>query len=257
MPYNKNNNVIGVDIMAIFKAGLKQFLRIVVVNIMCFFIVVSFSVLATAAFTKNIGYTAYGTVSGSDDPEELYTYYYEDGEDTKKQEYIDKGYAVTESSVRSVLSGTGKTVYLAVSQIFCLMLLICFIYPNLWQLGTKDSNLVKFKHEKEDKLKGLKIGLISVVPIYIFLLCPVAAKIFGFNFSPLLFKTLNPSFFSLIEVILNGARTVAELSAWRYILLMLLPLIIPAVSAAAYILGYKNISVGEKMIYKKKNGENN
>lgn len=243
--------------MEIFKAGLKQFLKIVVVNIMCFFVVVSFSVLATAAFTKNIGYTAYGTLSGSDNAEELYTYYYEDGEDTEKQEYIDKGYTVTESSVRSALSGSGKATYLIVSQIFCIMILLCFIYPNLWQLGTKDSNLVKFKHEEEDKLKGLKIGLISVVPIYLFLLCLLGAKVFGFNLSPLLFKTLNPCFFSLIEVILNGAKTAAELSAWRYALLFVLPLIIPAAAAGSYILGYKNISIGEKMVYKRKTGENN
>ena len=44
-----------------FKTGAKLFLKLIVVNIMCFFVVMSFSVLATAAFTKNVGYKAYGT----------------------------------------------------------------------------------------------------------------------------------------------------------------------------------------------------
>ena len=42
-----------------FKTGAKLFLKLIVVNIMCFFVVMSFSVLATAAFTKNVGYKAY------------------------------------------------------------------------------------------------------------------------------------------------------------------------------------------------------
>ena len=44
----------------ILKDGGKLFLKTIVVNIMCFFLVISFSVLTTAAFSKNIGYTAYG-----------------------------------------------------------------------------------------------------------------------------------------------------------------------------------------------------
>ena len=158
------------------KLGLKQFLRLILINVMCFFVVISFSVLSTAAFTKNIGYTAYGTSSESSEPEELYTYYYADGEDTKKQEYTDRGYTVSESKIRSTLSGTGNAVFLTVSQIFCLLILISFIYPNLWQLGTKDSNLVKFKHEKEDRLKGVKVGAVSVIPLYLGLIALAVFK---------------------------------------------------------------------------------
>ena len=74
-----------------FKTGAKLFLKLIVVNIMCFFVVMSFSVLSTAAFTKNVGYKAYGTSSDSSEPQELYTYYYAEGEDTKKAEYEGQG----------------------------------------------------------------------------------------------------------------------------------------------------------------------
>ena len=50
----------------------------------------------------------------------------------------------------------------------------------------------------------------------------------------------------------GSAVYVSELSVIRLILLLLLPLVIPAVSCVSYILGYKNFSVGEKLIYKKK-----
>ncbi len=237
------------------KLGLKQFLRLILINVMCFFVVISFSVLSTAVFTKNIGYTAYGTSSESSEPEELYTYYYADGEDTKKQEYTDRGYTVSESKIRSTLSGTGNAVFLTVSQIFCLLILISFIYPNLWQLGTKDSNLVKFKHEKEDRLKGVKIGAVSVIPLYLGLIALAVFKAGAFvKFPVALYKTVHASFYSFIQLISGGAATVADLSVPRIILLFLLPLVIVAVSGGAYILGYNNYSLGEKLIYKKKSG---
>lgn len=237
----------------IWKNGAKLFLKIIVVNIMCFFIVISFSVLSTAAFTKNVGYKAYGTTSDSSETKELYTYYYDDGEDTKKAEYEGQGYTVTESSIRSEISGTGKAVFLTVSQIFCLLILISFIYPNIWHIGTTDSNLVKFKHKKEDRLKGFKIGAVAVIPAYLLLIFLVVAKAGAVpDFPVVLYKFLNSSLYSLIEVILGSAVKVGELAVWRLILLFVLPLIVPAVSGIAYILGFKNFSIGEKLVYKKK-----
>ena len=233
------------------KDGLKLFLKIIVVNIMCFFVVMSFSVLITAAATKNIGYTAFGATSDSSDVTELYTYYYDEGEDTKKEEYTEQGYAVTERIIRSEMSAGATAAFLIISQIFCLMILIAFIYPNIWHIGTSDSNLVRFKHKSEDKLKGVKIGLVAVIPFYLFLIFIAAAKFVMPAFPMVLYKFLNSSFYSFIDV-LCGASTAGSLAVWRLALLFVIPLIIPAVSGAAYLLGYKNISLGEKFIYKKK-----
>lgn len=235
------------------KIGAKLFLKLIVVNIMCFFVVMSFSVLATAAFTKNVGYKAYGTSSDSSEPQELYTYYYADGDDTKRAEYEDRGFTVSESKIRSEMTKGGTAAFLAVSQIFCILILFSFIYPNIWHIGTTDSNLVKFKHKAEDKLKGLKIGLTAVVPEYLFLLFLIIAKAGAApKFPVVLLKFLNAAFYSLTQVICGGVVYVSELSVIRLILLLLLPLVIPAVSCVSYILGYKNFSVGEKLIYKKK-----
>lgn len=237
----------------IWKIGAKLFLKLIVANIMCFFIVISFSVLSTAAFTKNIGYKAYGTSSESSEAQELYTHYYDDGEDTKKAEYEDKGYTVTESSIRTEISGTGRMVFLTVSQIFCLLILLSFIYPEIWNIGTKDSNLVKFKHKASDKLKGFKIGAIAVIPSYLLLLLIAVFKVGVMPGFPIaLYKFLNSSFYSFIEVIAGSAANVGGMAAWRLVILFILPLIIPAAAGIAYVLGFKNISVGEKLVYKKK-----
>lgn len=237
----------------ILKDGGKLFLKTIVVNIMCFFLVISFSVLTTAAFSKNIGYKAYGTTGGSSEQTELYTYYYEDGEDTKKSAYEEDGYTVSTVSIRSDISKSGKTLFLIISQVFSILILCGFIYPDIWHNGTNDSNLVKFKHKSEDKFKGLKIGAVAVIPSYLILIFLVIARLGALpDFPMVLYKFLNSSVYSFIEVILGGAVTVSNLAVWRFILLFLLPLIIPAIAGISYILGYKNISVGEKLVYKKK-----
>lgn len=242
----------GVLMKEILKGGGKLFLKTIAINLMCFFIVVSFSVLSTAAFTKNIGYTAYGTTSDSSEPIKLYTYYFEDGEDTQKSDYEEEGYTVSTNSIRSVLSNSGKAFFLIISQVFAFLLLCGFIYPEIWHNGTTDSNLVKFKHKNEDKFKGFKIGAVAAVPNYLFLVFLVIANLGVFpSFPVALYKFLNSSVYSFIDVIVGSAVAVSEIAVWRLALLFLLPLIIPAVSGVSYLLGYKNISVGEKFVYKK------
>ena len=192
----------------ILKGGGKLFLKTVVINLMCFFVVLSFSVITTMLFKGAVG---------------------------------------------SKLSNSGMACFLIVSQIFAFCFTCGFIYPELWHRGTKDSNLVKFKHKREDKLKGFKIGVASTVPNYLFLIFLVVAKLGLFPKFPLaLYKILNSSVYSFIEVIIGSAVAVSELSAWRLALLFILPLIFPAIAGVSYILGYKNISLSDKFIYKKK-----
>lgn len=210
--------------------------------------VISLSVLATAAFSENIGYIAYGVSSESEESEELYRHYYKDGEDTKKAQYEDNGYTVTESKIRSEISKTGNAVFLTVSAIFCLVLTVSFVYPKLWQMGTKDSNLVQFKHKKEDKLKGLKCGIIAIIPSVILLI------VFAFiipETQTTLYKFLNCSSYTFIDWIVGSAKTFKELSIIKILGLLILNAVIPLSAFSGYLLGYKNISLSEKFIYKK------
>lgn len=191
----------------VLKGGGKLFLKTVAINLMCFFIVVSFSVITTILFKGDIG---------------------------------------------SKLSNSGMACFLIVSQIFAFCFTCGCIYPELWHIGTKDSNLVKFNHKSEDKFKGFKIGAVATVPNYLFLVFLALARVGLFPKFPMaLYMLLNSSVYSFIQVIVGSAVAVSELSVWRLALLFILPLIIPAIAGVSYILGYKNISLSEKFIYKK------
>ncbi len=231
----------------IFKKGLKLFGLSIVANVMCFILIISFSVLSTALFTEKIGYTMYGATAESEELKELYTYYFEDGDDTQKEKYEQKGYSLTEVTLRSQVSKTNKVVWSLVSQIFCLIMMISFIYNQLWQLGSKESNLVKFKSLKEDKLKGLKIGAIASAPSVIFLIFSVISK----KVNIALFAFLNAYLYDLISLIANGAKSFGALDIWQILLLFVILLIFPATAYGSYLLGYKQFSISEKIIYKK------
>ena len=238
-----------------FKTGAKLFLKLIVVNIMCFFVVMSFSVLATAAFlpkTWGIRLTALQAIRAS--RRSFITYYHADGDDTKKAEYEGKGFTVSESKIRSEMTKGGTAAFLAVSQIFCILILFSFIYPNIWHIGTTDSNLVKFKHKAEDKLKGLKIGLIAVVPEYLFLLFVIIAKAgVSPKFPVVLLKFLNAAFYSLTQVICGSAAYVSELWVIRLYTFAFTAACNTGGKLCFIHFGPIRISLwGEKLIYKKK-----
>ena len=235
--------------------ALKLFLRFVLVNVMCFFVAISFFVLSTALFTKTIGYTVYGTKEGAEETEKLYTHYDSDGDDLEAEKYEKEGYTLKQQKIRSDMSTTGKATFLIVSEIFCLSILAVFLYPNLWDLGAKDSNAVKFKHKSEDCLKGVKIGSLAIIPSYLLLIliCVMKAGVYP-DFSVSLYQLTHSAFYGLISVVTGDTHVVRDLAWWRIAILFVFPLLVPAISGLGYYLGYKDFSIGEKLVYKKKQG---
>ncbi|MEE0809009.1 MAG: hypothetical protein U0L84_06610 [Acutalibacteraceae bacterium] len=233
-----------------FTVGSKMLLKLLVVVVLDFFLCISISVLCIGGFTENIGYDAYGYVNEGDESEYLYTYHTADGDDTKKAEYEAKGYTVVTNSIRSELSGKGQAVYLAVTQIFCILILAAFVYSPVYELGFKESNLVRFKHAEQDLLRGLKIGIIADGFFILTYIGLIIAKFAAPDMPISIYKLVNSYAYSIIEVI-GGNAKVGELSLIKVALLALPLLIVPAIATVGYILGYKGISISEKLIYKK------
>lgn len=237
----------------ILKTGLKLWGKTIVVSIMCFFVVISMNTIATAFFTENVGYTAYGTTSDSSKHTELYTYEYKDGEDTLKKGYEDQGYTITMAYKRSGFSTGGKVFFYGLTQVMCIILLITFIYTTVWPKGTRDNNLVNTGHKKEDVFKGFKYGLVSIIPYSVFWLLVIVLKNGALKEMNLSIVNLTSAqFYSFVQLIMNKAKVLGDIDYVQLVGIWVLQLIIPLISGISYYLGYKDISIGEKMIYKKK-----
>ena len=236
----------------IIKKGVSLWLRTIVVVLMCFFICISINVLVNAAFSNEIGYFATATKEGEEAKQ--YEYLFADGEDTKKAEYEAAGYTVT-TQKRTEITGAGNMVFLIVTQLFSTLLTISFVYPNLWQLGTNDSNLVRFKHKTKDIFKGLKIGIVGTIPSFLLYAAFFVCRFVKPSVPIAIYKFLNSHNYSFIHAICGetagSVTTVGDVAVWRLLLLILPVLIIPETAFVAYYLGFKDISLGEKFIYKK------
>ena len=249
--------------MRIFKSGAKLYGSLVVAVLISFFLCLSINAVCQVAFTKTVGYTAYVYTEDSDDPVESWEYTFTDpdgdgkdnGTDEKKAAYeTQEKYEVKTYAKQSNLEGMGMAVYVVISQTLCGILLISFAGSSTYKQGFKDSNLVRIGHIKLDKLKGFKIGLVAVIPFLVLYALFVAC---GLGLAPTLRVTLYGylnSFVSPIIYLISGSSNdiaVSDLNALQYVLIFLVQFIVPVICGVAYMIGFKEINLTEKIVYKK------
>lgn len=235
-----------------FKTGVKLSGSIIVAALLSFFLCISLNVICTALFTEYTGYDAYGYKNENEEAKLLYTHNYADGDDTKKAEYEEQGYKIIEHKNRSVLSGSEKTAFLVITQVLSFITVLSFASGSVYKQGFKDSNLVRVGHIKKDVLKGLKIGFTANIPFFVlYVITVIMALGTAGGFRTVWYAFLNSHFYSIILWICGGSETVAELGVLKFVLLFAVQLIVPLISATAYVLGFKEINLFEKIIYKK------
>ena len=234
------------------KIAVSSAIRYIITALLTFFIYLSVTVVMVGLFTDNVGYTVYSIKDGK--TTELYRYYFSEGEDTKYAEYEQQGLELQKVETREALSGIPKKVCDTVTQISGFIILFGFINASLSKLGDADRNLVLTGNKAEDKLRGLKIGLIANLPIYlsyiIFLIAKTGA-ISGNWYA--VFRFLNFPQFTLINALYGQTTSTAAAISWSSVALGTLTfVVIPLLSYISYTLGYKRINISEKIIYKKK-----
>ncbi len=247
--------------MKIFNNGIKIAGSIIMSAVLSFFLCISMNVICSALFTSEIGYDAY-VYENETDSEHIAQYEYlytdtdgdgtDDGTDIQKAEYENQGYTVTTVKIRSSLTGSGKAVFLISTQVLSFIMIIAFASSSPYKMGFKDSNLVKIGHSKKDMLKGFKIGLIGNIPFFaLFVISVVFASGVAPSFYTTWYAFLNAHFYSLITCISGSATSLSQLTLTQYVLLFLLQLAVPLISGIAYILGFKEINLTDKIMYKK------
>lgn len=234
------------------KVAVSCAIRYIITALLTFFIYLSVTVVMVGLFTENIGYTVYSIDNGK--TTEQYRYFYADGEDTRYAELEAQGLELQKVETREALSGRPKVVCDAITQTLGAFILFGFIYSHLWKLGDSDRNLVTTGNGEEDKLRGLKIGLIANAPIYLTYLIFLIAKagiLAGEWYAA--FRFLNFPQFSVINALYGQATASAADISWTNTLLGAVTFIaIPLFASVAYNLGYKRVSITEKLVYKKK-----
>ncbi|MBR4072401.1 MAG: hypothetical protein IKK24_00545 [Clostridia bacterium] len=242
----------------IFKKSTKLFAYLICAGIMCCFTYLSFNVIFNFAFTEQSGYDVYGYTEENPEKELLYTFLYEENggkenvEDKEWKAYEEKGYTLEKITKRTTLSKGANNALVIITQIFSLIFAASFVTDVLLTLGNKDNNLVRIKSKKEDKLKGLKIGLMASAPAYLLLLVTViCAKGLKPGIPIQVFKILNGVFWPTFDALLGSAKVIGDILIWQYIVIFIILSIIPVIGFFAYFVGYKDYAILSKLLYKK------
>ncbi len=234
--------------MSNLKLGGITLLKYILSVLMCFLITFSFVAIFIMTSAEVVGYHA--AISDGDKAIEQYTHYYSDGTDLKLADAEAKGYKVEKVELRGELEGTPFVLCHLISQTISLVLFVAMTAKSLNTQGRLDRNAVSCDRAEEDLLRGFKIGLfpacLSLVSWVFLLLNKFGVVGFGQN----IYTLTNYHFFGYQKLIFGDIA--AQNMSVTTLFLALLPTVLTlAVCTVAYILGYKDISLYEKAVYKK------
>lgn len=224
-------------------------IRTLVAAFIAFMIYVSITIIMVGAKTKEIGYTILYSEDGENFTE-IYTHYFEDGEDARYADYDGKE-LYYKTSVRSTLSDKTNNNIRWISQTFAFILWVSMIYGTVWKAGDTDVSM-KEPTKREILLKGLKAGLFADIPFAVSYLVLVVTSIFKiFPSFPRVHKIITFYMFAFNDVFIKGTGNGFEITFWGILgaAITLLPL--PIFCTVAYYMGKKHIAIKEKLIYKK------
>lgn len=249
MSYNRR---IGQTEMSFAKLSVQCLLRTLLATFLSLVIFMSITFVVTGVNYKALGYEVLYSEDG-ENFETVYTYMYtgeepEDWVDEKLNEYMDKeGYY--KQTIPNQLSESAMSVVSWISQIIALVVWGALIYIVNWNVGNADADKHELGDAPLDKLRGLKAGLVAVIPFAVTYLILVIAKISNtFHWTVSLFKIFNYNCFAFNNMIITNGLDSISISELLCLALVLLPL--PAFAVFGYSMGVRHTILKEKIVYK-------
>ncbi len=249
MAYNRR---IGQTEMSFSKLVAQCLLRTLLAAFITLIIYFSIFSVVNGINYRALGYEVLYTEDG-DNYETVYTYMYtgeedENWVDEKLSEYMDKeGYY--KQTIPSKLDASTMSKIAWVSQILSLVVWGALIYAVTWNAGNADADKHELGDAPLDKLRGLKAGLVAVIPYAISYLLLVFAKLTN-AFAPAvsIFKILNYNCLAFNDMIITNG--VASISPLELVCLALVLLPLPIFAVFGYGLGVRHTIIKEKIVYK-------
>ncbi len=240
------------------KVAGKVFLKTIFGGVLAIIVYFSMTMIFTGLGTHTIGEQVYQYDENSN-PVLVETRYFDEESGAASQE---AGAAVSDSSseesedgkftvsIRSEMDPIARFFYQLLTGLCMVLLLLSMPYSDLWTLGDKDNNNVTFGRLAEDKLRGLKIGLLAGIPGFVCYILLILSR-FGVITGGFLriYEWLNAPYILLIQGMTGNAGSTAEMAGWCLLPIALLTLLVPATCALGYYLGYREFSLSEKFLY--------
>lgn len=234
---------------SIWKAGFQVWIRLIFASIICFIVWFSIDAMCLSFLGEVSGYQIYAYDENGENPQLIISHTFAEGEDRTVDIALDENQVITK--IRT-MSPTNTAVVGVVSSVFTWLIFGLFPYNIVWNMGSHDENYVNIGQMEEDSLFGLKTGLVATIPSAILYLLLVLGK-FGLFPSVILqwHRLINSPFIPYIDAVEMGVKTVTELSFGSLLAVGATLLFVPFVCWLGYHLGYRGISIRERLVYKK------
>lgn len=249
MAYNRR---IGQTEMSFSKLAMQCLFRTIIAAFITLIIYMSIFTVVNSINYEPLGYEVLYSEDG-ENFETVYTYMYtgkedENWVDEKLAEYMNKdGYY--KQTIPNKLSRSAMTTVAWISQIFALGVWGALIYIVNWNVGNADADKHELGGAPLDKLRGLKAGLVAVIPHAVTYLILVVAKLSNsFPWATSLFKIFNYNCLAFNDMIITGG--VESISAAELICLAAVLLPLPIFALFGYSMGVRHTILKDKIVYK-------
>ncbi len=236
------------------RMALKIWGRVVAATIMSGILYISMYIIFTALFSEPIGYRIYGS-DGQGNMIQVGEYFFTPEDDPEAEPKLEEGQ--TSDLIKDMTPGGEKGMNI-VTSILMLSVLASFPYEHLWQLGSRDDNMVKMGKRRAEPLRGVLIGFLANIPAFILyvglILARLGAMIPGYM---TIYRLFNLPFLPYINAVTNAKSLVpvTELSWLSFLGVAATLLFVPAVCGIAYWIGCNQFSFKELVTYQKKKSE--
>mgnify|MGYP003306890889 FL=1 len=135
------------------------------------------------------------------------------------------------------------------------MLIVLGIFPYhiLWEFGNRDDTNVRYRGQRPDPWRGVKIGLLAISPFFLVWLILFIGNAFGPTGLLLdVFKLSTFAYAPYVNWVLGVADGDAVIAWWRLLLLLPVYLFVPTVSGISYYFGGHHFSLSEFITFKQK-----
>lgn len=145
----------------------------------------------------------------------------------------------------------------------CFLLILAMLFGDYGlKVSETMKNQVKFHGEKDCAKLGMQIGFVGAVPSYIGVIALFLAKLQLVKFPLWLYAMFNVYFYPIFDMFLTQAEyetigdksmlILSSIPMYSFIVLAILPLIMPLACQIGYSIGYNDIDVKGKLFYKNK-----
>ena len=141
-----------------------------------------------------------------------------------------------------------------VMELICVSILIAFIASPVNNRGHRDRGYYERNNLKPDKLYGLKAGLIAAFPFYVMTILAIFMTLGILPDYFFFYRVFNSFFWPFISIVVSTVG-VYDFTWYFYVIFFLMISIIPVTCHIAYTLGFKDIVISDRIVYKKNKKE--